>query len=271
VLGPDELEEAAKGSEVAVLGANSNGARSLAKIVRDALDGPKVLVSIAKGLEPESRKRMSEVYGEEIPGVPVVAIGGPSLAAEVAEGLPTVGVYACVDRDALQEAVGCFHSPPAYWADPTDDVAGVEICGTAKNVGAIGAGILEGMGGQREQEYKNARAAIFARACAEMATLLEACGGKRQTAFGMAGVGDLFVTSIGGRNRMYGEAVGAGADPLRHLEDMTARGLTVEGVESAKDVHAIAEERGLDLPLHASVYRIVHDGASPESILETLG
>lgn len=270
VLGPEELDQATKEIDVAVMGANSNGARSLARIVVPALGGTPIVVSIAKGLEPETRRRMSEVYTEETGGLPVVAVGGPALAAEVAEGLPCAAVFAASDAGVLDRAAGVFRSA-TYLVDETDDILGVELCGTAKNVAAIGAGILEGLGQQREQSYKNARAALFARAVGELADLVESAGGRRETALGLAGIGDLLVTSIGGRNRMYGEALGAGADPVHHLEDMTARGLTVEGVESAKDVHEIAEEADLRLPVHETVYRIVHEGAPPKSILEALG
>lgn len=269
VLGPDALARAAEGAGVAVLAANSGGARSLARMVAPVLGGGTV-VSIAKGLEPESRTRVSEVYREELPARPVVAIGGPSLAAEVAEELPTAAVFACHDADALAGVAEAFRTG-RYLVDETDDVAGVEYCGVAKNVAAIGAGILEGMGHLREQEFKNARAALFARAVHEMAALVESLGGRRETALGLAGMGDLLVTSIGGRNRAYGEAIGSGADPQHTLEDMTARGLTVEGAESARDVHVLAKEAGLELPVHEAVYRIVHEGAPRESVVEVLG
>lgn len=269
VLGPNNVEDAGKEADLAVMAASSNGARSLARLVKDAVDTQTVVVSIAKGLEPKTGKRMSWVYQDELGGRSLVAVGGPSLAAEVSEGLPGRAVFAAANAKALDLAASAFRSP-TYGVDTTDDVLGVELCGTTKNVGAIGAGILEGMGSQREQGYKNARAALFARAIYEMASLVEAAGGDRETALGLAGVGDLLVTSIGGRNRTYGEAIGEGADPVQHLEDMQGRGMTVEGVDSARDVHELAATYQLALPVHEAVYRIVHEGAQPESILEAL-
>jgi glycerol-3-phosphate dehydrogenase (NAD(P)+) len=268
VFGPDELEEASKGLEIAVMGANSAGARSLAGLVSDAVPRSTVVVSIAKGLEPDTAKRMTEVYAEVL-GHPVVAVGGPALAPEVAEAQPCVAVFASEDREALSVAVDTFRSK-RYAVDTTEDCTGLEYCGTAKNVGAIGAGIIEGLAAGREQANKNARAVLFTRAVHEMADLVERLGGRRDTALGLAGMGDLLVTSLGGRNRQFGEVVGTGANPQRAEREMEARGMTVEGVESAKDVHTLAEGNGLDLPVHEAVYRVIHDRKAPESILEAV-
>ena len=268
VAGPDELEQAAKGATIGVMGAHSAGARSLAKLTGGALGDVRTVVSLAKGLEPETRKRMTEVYGEEL-GRPVVAVGGPALAAEVAEGLPCTAVLACDDAEALRDTAQAFRSD-TYLVHDTGDCAGLEYCTTAKNVGAIAAGLLEGMGIRREQAYKNARAALFTQAVHEMADLVEGLGGRRETAFGLGGMGDLLVTSLGGRNRQYGEMVGSGADPKHAEQDMQSRGMTVEGTESARDVHDLAQEHGLDLPVHEAVYRVVHESAEPSEVLEAL-
>lgn len=269
VHGPGDLFDAAAELEIAVMGANSGGARSLAGMVGDALPDMAVVVSIAKGLEPETRKRMSEVYGEALPGRSIVALSGPSLATEVAEGLPTAVVLASTDAGAVRTGAEAFRSP-TFLVDESSDVTGVEICGTGKNVAAIGAGILEGLAQHRQRDMKNARSALFTRALHELADLAEAFGGQRETAYGLAGAGDLLVTSLGGRNRMYGEAIGMGAEPRTTLEDMTKRGMTVEGADSAQDVHALAKERGLDLPVHEAIHRVVHEGGPPTSILEAL-
>jgi glycerol-3-phosphate dehydrogenase (NAD(P)+) len=268
VSGPDELDQAAKGATIGVMAAHSAGARSLARLVGGALGDVRIVVSLAKGLEPETRKRMTEVYGEEL-GKPVVAVGGPALAAEVAEGLPCTAVLACEDPQALAETKGAFASD-TYLVHDTGDCAGLEYCTTAKNVGAIAAGILEGIGVRREQAYKNARAALFTQSVHEIADFVEGLGGRRETALGLGGMGDLLVTSLGGRNRQYGEMVGSGADPKHAEEDMQERGMTVEGTESARDVHDLAKEKGLDLPVHDAVYRVVHEGAPPAEVLEAL-
>jgi glycerol-3-phosphate dehydrogenase (NAD(P)+) len=268
VHGPDELEQAAKGAPIGVLAAHSAGARSLARLVKESLTEVETVVSIAKGLEPETRARITEVYREELDR-PVVAIGGPALAAEVAEGLPCAAVLGSTDAQALDLVAQRFEGD-TYVIHPTEDCTGLEYCGTAKNVGAIGAGILEGIGSRREQGYKNARALLFTLAVHEMADLIEGLGGRRETAMGLAGMGDLLVTSIGGRNRQFGEFVGSGADPHHAEADMRERGLTVEGVDSARDVHELARERGVELPIHDAIFRVVHEGAAPTTLLEAL-
>lgn len=269
IYGPEELDLACKDTSIGILAAHSGGARSLAGLVRDAVADVRFKVSIAKGLEPGTRKRPTEVYGEELGG-PVVAIGGPALAAEVAEGLPCAAVLACEDPEALRTTADLLHEPGAYAVHQTDDCTGLELCSTAKNVGAIGAGILEGIGMRREQGYKNARAALFTKAVAEMCELVVELGGRRETAMGLGGLGDLLVTSIGGRNRQYGEMIGAGADPRHAEEDMKSRGMTVEGVDSARDVFELASEHDVSVPVHRAIYRVVHEGAAPASVVEAV-
>lgn len=268
VCGPDQLEEAAKGATIGVMAAHSGGARSLAQMVGHALDDVRIIVSLAKGLEPETKKRMTTVYLEEL-GKPAVAVGGPALAAEVAEGLPCTAVLACEDKHALGETTKAFSSD-TYLVHDTEDCIGLEYCSTAKNVGAIAAGVIEGMGARREQAYKNARAALFTQSVHEIADFVEGMGGKRETALGLGGMGDLLVTSLGGRNRRYGEMIGSGADPGHAERDMQDRGMTVEGTDSALDVHELAQQKGLDLPVHEAVYRVVHEGADPSEILGAL-
>jgi glycerol-3-phosphate dehydrogenase (NAD(P)+) len=269
VLGPDELTEAAKDIGFGVLAANSSGARSLGSLVSNAIPADAVLISVTKGLERETRRRMSEVYGDEMPDRPVVAVGGPALAPEVSEGFLTAVVFASSDQEACAGAAGVFRSD-RYVIETTDDVIGVEICATAKNVAAIGAGILEGIAQSRQREMKNARAALFAQAVHEIADLVEVLGGRRESALGRAGMGDLLVTSIGGRNRLYGEAIGLGGEPAHVLEDMKSRGMTVEGAESVDDVHALTREHGLDLPLHEAVHLVVKEGRPAQTVLEAV-
>lgn len=269
VLGPEGLEEAGAHAEVAVLGANSSGAGSLGRLIAPVVADARMAVSIAKGLEPETLDRASVVYARELPSMPVVAMSGPSLAAEISEGLLTAVAFASEDEGACKEAAEAFRSD-RFLVSTTDDVVGVEICGMAKNVAAIGTGILEGLSQHLQQENKNPRAALFTRALGEIADLCEALGGRRDSVYGLAGVGDLLVTMLGGRNRMYGEAIGMGAEPEHTLREMEARGLTVEGAGSAREVHELARRRDLDLPVHETVYRILHEGAPPTSVLEEL-
>jgi glycerol-3-phosphate dehydrogenase (NAD(P)+) len=269
VYGPDALDAAAEGARFVVLGANSHGARSLASLIRDHVQDALVAISVAKGLEPGSGKRMSEVYGDELAGLPVVSVGGPCLATELASGLPTASVWAGSPLELAHGAGAPFDSSN-YQLIYSEDVVGVELCSMMKNVAAIGLGMLDGLGKPTGEDFKNAKAALFTKAAHEIVELVTACGGLEATAFGLAGVGDQLVTSLGGRNRLYGELVGAGESPEATLRDLEARGLTVEGVDSTSDVARLASERGLDLPYHAAIHRVLSHGADPRDILEVL-
>lgn len=269
IFGPDDLEDAAEGCEVGILGANSHGARSLAEMVAPSIPEALFVVSVAKGLEPESGMRISEVYASSFPEAEVIAVGGPCLAAELAEGLPTAAVWAGANEALAREAAGSFESA-SYQVQTTDDVIGVEICSMMKNVAAIGLGMLDGLGSPTGGDFKNAKAALFTKAAHELAELTVARGGRAGTALGLAGVGDQLVTSLGGRNRLYGELVGEGSDPELALKELEARGLTVEGVDSTRNVRRLAEEERLDLPYHLAIHRVLFEGADPRDVLEVL-
>jgi len=183
--------------------------------------------------------------------------------------LPTAAVWAAVDVAAAASAGEAFQDE-RYQLTFTDDVVGVELCAMMKNVAAIGLGILDGLGKPLGRDFKNAKAALFTQAAHELEELVTALGGRSETVYGLAGVGDQLVTSLGGRNRLYGEMVGAGDAPDAALRELEARGLTVEGVDSTRDVCGLADERGLDLPYHRAVHRALFEGASPDDILEVL-
>jgi glycerol-3-phosphate dehydrogenase (NAD(P)+) len=268
VHGPDELAAAGDDCEFAVMAANSHGARSLARMAADTAGAARVVISVAKGLEPGTGRRVSQVYAEEL-GADVVAIGGPCLAAELAEGLPTAAVWGASSVGLAASAGAPFESA-RYQIAYTDDVAGLEYCAMTKNVAAIGLGILDGLGKPTGEDYKNAKAALFTKAAHELAELVIALGGRSETARGLAGVGDQLVTGLGGRNRLYGELVGEGSPPKSTLQDLEARGLTVEGVDSTQDVHRLATEAGLPLPYHLAIHRVLFDDADPHDVLEVL-
>jgi glycerol-3-phosphate dehydrogenase (NAD(P)+) len=269
IFGPGGLDDAAAGAEIVILGANSHGARSLAREIAPYVGGATVAVSVAKGLEPGSGLRMSQVYREELTETPIVSVGGPCLATELAQGLPTAGVWAATSLETAQGAGGPFDAE-SYQLTYTDDVIGVELCAMMKNVAAIGLGMLDGLGKPTSEDFKNAKAALFTKAAHEIVELVGASGGRAETAFGLAGIGDQLVTSLGGRNRLYGELVGAGEAPEATLRDLEARGLTVEGVDSTREVSRLADELHLDLPYHAAIHRVLFNGADARDILEVL-
>jgi glycerol-3-phosphate dehydrogenase (NAD(P)+) len=210
VYGPEALDSAAAGCEVAVLAANSRGARPLATMIRGSLSEARFVVSLAKGLESESGRRVSQVYGDEIPGPVMVAVGGPCLAPELAQGAPSAAVWSAGTVEDARSAGEAFEDRH-YQLEYIDDMAGLEFCTTAKNVTAIGAGIIDGLAKLADERFRNAQAALFTRAVHELCRFVAAMGGRMETALGLAGLGDLLVTSLGGRNRLYGEHVGEGA------------------------------------------------------------
>src|SRR6266508_1180760 len=252
VLGPDRLEEAARDVEIAVMGAHAGGARTLVRIVMDGGRHLPLVIGVAKGLEPDTLTRMSEVYAEEVGHHRVISIGGPCLAPEVAQGLPCGVVFASAHRESAEAAPG------------------VEYSMVAKNVAAIGLGILDGLGKGVGFEYRNAKAALFTQACAELREFVVALGGREETVSGLAGTGDVLVTMIGGRNRLFGELLGEGVSPADALEDLNKRGMTVEGVASSREVAALVEGKGLALQFMEQVNRIVFEGAPAASVLDCL-
>jgi glycerol-3-phosphate dehydrogenase (NAD(P)+) len=269
VFGPDDLETAAKGLDVAVMGAHSGGARTLAGIVMGRISQLPLVVVVAKGLESGSGKRMSEVYAEEVGHGRVVSMGGPCLAPELAQGLPSAAVFASSDQRHAEEAAALFRSKH-FTVTVTDDVVGVEYCTVAKNVAAIGMGILDGLGKVHALEYRNAKAALFSQAMGELVSLVEALGGHDDTVRGLAGLGDTLVTSLGGRNRLFGELIGEGAEPVYALKELAGRGLTVEGWDSAQDVRRLAAGTGLELPFLGQVQRILFERAAANSVLDCM-
>ena len=269
VVGPEGLGEAVDGIDIAVMGAHSGGARTLARIVTEGRGPLPLVVGVAKGLEPNTLKRMSEVYAEEVGHDRVISVGGPCLAGEVAQGLPCSVIFASEHAASAQTAAEAFRSP-AYHVRITDDLLGVEYCMVAKNVAAIGLGILDGLGKGIGFEYRNAKAALFSQACAELVELVVALGGRAETANGLAGLGDALVTSLGGRNRLFGELLGEAVSPNDALSDLMKKGMTVEGVESSRDVARLAEGKGLRLPFFEQIHRIVFDGAPAVSVLDCL-
>jgi glycerol-3-phosphate dehydrogenase (NAD(P)+) len=265
VMGPEELAAAMDGLDLAVMGAHSGGARTLAQMVA-ASGSLSLVVGIAKGLEPETGLRMSEVYGGAWGHDRVVSMGGPCLAPEVAEGVPTAAVFAAADVSTARDAAEPFRTG-TFRVHVTDDLVGVEYCTVAKNVAAIGMGILDGLGRGTGLQYRNARAALFTQAFEELTDLVVALGGRRGTASGLAGLGDALVTSLGGRNRLFGEMLGEGAAPAAAVEGLQARGMTVEGWDSAREVHRLARESGLGLPFFEQIHRILFDGEPADSVL----
>jgi glycerol-3-phosphate dehydrogenase (NAD(P)+) len=227
-----------------------------------ASDGHR-FVSTAKGLEPESSRRMSELIREAHPKAPVAALSGPTFADGVARGDPTAAVVASEDRD-IARTLQSLLSTPEFRLYTSDDLVGVELCGALKNVVAIAAGIVSGLGFGH-----NTLAALVTRGLAEIDRLVEARGGRASTVHGLAGMGDLMLTCTGNesRNRRVGEQIGRG----RKLSDVLIEMPEVaEGARTCLAVPALAARSGVEAPIAQAVVSVLYEATPPRDAIERL-
>jgi glycerol-3-phosphate dehydrogenase (NAD(P)+) len=210
---------------------------------------------------------------------PVVAVGGPCKANEVAAGRPTAAVFAGADEAVVASCAQAL-TTPAYRVACSGDLPGVEAAAATKNVYAIAVGICHGLTEAGGEPWHDLAAATFTQGVAEMRRLAVAVGGREETVLGLAGLGDLEVTSLSGRNRVFGARVGRGEPPADALAAMAAAGQTVEGVPAARLARDLAVRVGLDppgdLPLLEAVNRILDGAPDPaalvaEAVLPTPG
>jgi glycerol-3-phosphate dehydrogenase (NAD(P)+) len=233
--------------------APSHVLRAVARSSVVATSPDATLAVATKGIERETFALMTDVIADELPGRPVVALSGPSFAAEVAAGQPTAVVAASASADAATLVQRVFSSS-VFRVYTQDDVVGVELGGSLKNVMAIASGMVEGLG-----LGFNSRAALITRGLAEMTRLGVSLGARAATFAGLAGLGDLVLTCTGAlsRNRAVGMEVGKG----RLLEDVLAGKDTVaEGVLNAQSAQALAEREGVEMPIVHAVYRTLFEG-----------
>ncbi|MFL5617849.1 MAG: NAD(P)H-dependent glycerol-3-phosphate dehydrogenase [Gemmatimonadaceae bacterium] len=248
-----DLGEALDDASLVYLVTPSHVLRSIVRAGAAHLARGVTLCVASKGIESDSLELMSDVVVEEAPGHPVVALSGPSFAAEVVAQQPTA-VVAASDDDAasalVQEALSNTH----FRVYTHDDIIGVELGGSLKNVMAVAAGIVEGVG-----LGFNSRAALITRGLAEMSRLGTALGAKPVTFAGLAGLGDLVLTCTGSlsRNRALGEAIGRGATLA---EALAGKETVAEGVTTTRSAHALAAREGVEMPIVATVHRILFDG-----------
>lgn len=221
------------------------------------------LACATKGIETDTLDLMHEVAAEVLPGVTFVALSGPSFAQEVYQRQPTAVVAASEDPAAAEEVQELFASPEfRVYTGP--DVVGVELAGSLKNVMAIAAGMLEGLG-----LGHNPRAALITRGLAEITRLGEALGADPHTFAGLAGMGDLILTCTGGlsRNRQLGVGLAQGTT----LEDWRATHRTVaEGVNTALAAARLAERHGVEMPITDQVKAILFDDVTPADAIRAL-
>jgi glycerol-3-phosphate dehydrogenase (NAD(P)+) len=206
---------------------------------------------------------MSEVAAEEMPGSPLAVLSGPSFALEVAQGQPTTVVVAASEL-ATAERVQRAVSTRSFRAYSSDDVKGVELAGALKNIIAIAAGIVDGLG-----LGHNTAAALITRGLAEIGRLAVALGARPDTLFGLAGLGDLVLTCTGGlsRNRRVGQALGAGRSLGQTLASLS---MVAEGVRTTLVACALAEATGVEMPIAQQMRAVLYEGKPPRKAVEEL-
>jgi len=255
------LDEAVADAETALVVVPSEFCRGIYRQLKALAPQGAILVSATKGLEIETLLRMSEVAAAEAAGHPVAALSGPSFAAEVARALPTAVVIAASDHD-VAEAVQRSLATRSFRVYSSEDVVGVELAGALKNVIAIAAGIVDGLG-----YGHNTVAALITRGLAEITRLAVAEGARPDTLAGLAGLGDLVLTCTGGlsRNRMVGARLGQGL-PLAEA----SAGMHPEGVRTTLVACALAERRGIEMPIARQMRAVLYEGKAPREALDEL-
>ncbi len=221
------------------------------------------LVSTAKGIEPDSLKRMTEIMRERYPQASVAALSGPTFAEGVARGDPTAAVIASRD-DGFAEGLQSALSSPVFRLYRSDDVVGVELAGALKHVVAIAAGLGSGLG-----FGPNTLAALVTRGLAEIGRIVRSGGGQDRTVHGLAGIGDLMLTCTGqqSRNRFVGEQVGRG----RRLSDVLVEMPEVaEGARTCLAVPRLAAAGGVEAPIAEAVVQVLYESVPPREAVERL-
>ena len=260
----DDIEKAVDGCDLLVLASPSQYLRATLNKLKPHLRHGQVLVNVAKGIENESLKRMSELTKEVLGEQAYVVLSGPSHAEEVVKKYPAAVSVASNDIKYAEMVQSAFMNN-YFRVYTSDDVTGLELGGALKNVLAIAAGVIDGM-----KIGDNPKAALMTRGIAEMARLGVALGGKYETFSGLSGIGDLIVTCTSGfsRNRHVGEELGRGNSINEILKSM---GMVVaEGVRTAKSAYELARRVNVETPIINEVYYVLYENKNPRQGISDL-
>lgn len=252
-----------KGRDVVIFAVPSSAIAETAARISTIIDSNTVLVNVAKGIDGDSLKRLSEVISAAAPNNDVVALSGPSHAEEIARGVPTTIVAACQNR-ASAEYIQDVMMNTNLRVYVSDDTIGVELGGALKNIIAVCAGICDGL-----LLGDNTKAALITRGLAEIARLGKAMGAKEATFTGLTGMGDLIVTcaSMHSRNRRCGIFIGQG---LSAKEAIARVGMTVEGCAATESAHRLSERYHVDMPITNELYQVLYHGKDMKQALSDL-
>ena len=251
-----------RGNDMVVIASPSFAIRSVCETLKPHLDRKTVLVCVTKGIESGTLKRMSQIV-EEITGHTVVSLTGPSHAEEVAKGIPTGCVAACPDK-ALAETVQDAFMTTCFRIYTSPDIVGAELGGALKNVIALCAGVVDGMG-----YGDNTRAMLMTRGLTEIARLGVAMGACKDTLAGLSGVGDLIVTctSMHSRNHRAGILLGQGRSVAQAMEEV---GAVVEGYYATRSARELARSIGVEMPFFEAAYQVLYEGREASEVVRQL-
>ena len=262
----NDLDGALNGADVIVMGVPSHGFRDVLRDVAKVAGPKPCYVSLTKGIEVATCKRMSEVLAEEVEGLTsscVAVLTGPNLAKEIMQGHPAASTVACKDISTARKLQDIFHAP-TFRTYTNEDIVGCELGGAFKNVIAIAAGIADGLG-----FGDNTKATVMTRGLAEMARFSVRFGGQPLTFLGLAGVGDLIATcaSPQSRNHSVGIKLGEG---MKIDEIIGSMNMVAEGVKSCKPIYELGQRAGVYMPITENVVKICHEGISVEDVVQDL-
>lgn len=258
-----DCKEAVAGADIVILAVPSKYCRAVFDNFSGLVEKDRAVLSVSKGLDPSTRKRISETAGECFGEMPVAVLSGPSHAEEVARGIPTAVVLAAHDHEfavRLQKSL----MTPNFRIYTSDDVIGVELGGALKNIIAVAVGISDGIG-----FGDNTRAALITRGLAEITRLGCALGGRFETFAGLSGMGDLIATctSRWSRNHSVGERLGKG----EKIDAITSSMKQIaEGVTTCAIAHEISKQMKVKAPIIDEIYAVIYHGKSPQAAVKDL-
>ena len=261
----DDLKEAVDNKDVLILAVPSKAIRSVSKSLKDIIKDNQIIVNVAKGLEEDTLKTMTDIIEEELKGKnPQVAVlSGPSHAEEVGKGIPTTCVVSAHNKELTLYLQNIFMNP-SFRVYTSPDMLGVEIGGALKNVIALAAGIADGL-----NYGDNTKATLITRGIKEISLLGVAMGGEQSTFYGLTGLGDLIVTcaSMHSRNRRAGILLGQGKTLDEAIKEVN---MVVEGVYSAKSALMAAKKYNVEIPIIEQVNAVLFENKNPAEAVNEL-
>ncbi len=259
----NDLETTIEGSDVILLSVPTQSVREVLKRIKSSLTKDQIVINVAKGLETQSKLRISQIIEQELGDHPCVVLSGPSHAEEASRGMPTTVVSTSKEKK-WAEFVQEMFSNDYFRVYTNPDIIGVELGGSLKNVIAFGAGISDGLG-----YGDNAKAALMTRGIREIARLGEAMGADMSTFSGLSGIGDLIVTctSMHSRNRRAGILIGQGKSFEETLEEI---GMVVEGIKTTESAYELSKFYNIEMPITEQIYNVIYKDVEPKDAVVQL-